>query len=80
MRAAEDEVVRQHHRLNGHESEHTPGDCEGQGNLVCCSPWDHKELNMTLQLNSNNKHLPAVKKISIIDLIYRELWQKVKRN
>ena len=27
----EDEMVRQHHRLNGHEFEQTPGDSEGQG-------------------------------------------------
>ena len=32
-----------HHRLNGHEFEQTLGDSMGQGNLVCCSPWDHKE-------------------------------------
>ena len=42
-----DEMVRQHHRLNGHEPEQTLGDNEGQGSLVCCSPWGHKELDMT---------------------------------
>ena len=35
------------HRLSGHESEQTPGDSEGQGSLVCCSLWGHKELDMT---------------------------------
>ena len=35
---AEDKMVRQHHWLNGHESEQTPGDYEGQGSLACCSP------------------------------------------
>ena len=35
---AEDEMVGGLHRLNGHESEQTPGDSEGQGSLVCCSP------------------------------------------
>jgi len=35
----DDEIVRCHHRLNGHESEQTPGDSEGQGSLVHCSPW-----------------------------------------
>ena len=34
----EDEMVGWHHRLNGHESEQTPGDGEGQGGLECCSP------------------------------------------
>ena len=36
--ATEDEMVGWHHRLNGHEFEQTPGDTEGQGSLVCCSP------------------------------------------
>ena len=40
---AEDEMVGWHHRYNGHELEETLGDGEGQGNLVCCSPWGHKE-------------------------------------
>ena len=47
----EDEVVGWHHRLNGHEFEQTLGDGEGQGSLVCCSPWGHKESDMTEQLN-----------------------------
>ena len=38
-------MVRYNYRLNGHEFEQTPGDSEGQGNLACCSPWDHKELD-----------------------------------
>ena len=37
--ATEDEMVGWHHRRNGHEFEQTPGDSEGQGSLVCCSPW-----------------------------------------
>ena len=36
--ATEDEMVGRHHRLNGHESEQTAGDSEGQGSLVFCSP------------------------------------------
>ena len=38
----EDEMVGWHHRLNGHEFDQTPGDSEGQGSLVCCSPQGHK--------------------------------------
>ena len=34
----EDEMVEWHHWLNGHEFEQIPGDSEGQGSLVCCSP------------------------------------------
>ena len=36
-----------HHRLNGYEFEQTQGDSEGQGGLVCCSPWGCKESDMT---------------------------------
>ena len=49
----EDEVVGWHHRLDGHEFEQTPGDGEGQGSLVCCSPWDCKESDMAEWLNNN---------------------------
>ena len=34
----DDETVGEHHWLNGHEFEQTPGDSERQGILVCCSP------------------------------------------
>ena len=47
----EDERVGWHHRLNGHECEQAPGVGDGQGGLVCCSPWCHKESDMTERLN-----------------------------
>ena len=43
----EDEIVGWHHGLNGHEFEQAPGDGDGQGSLVCCSPWGNKELDTT---------------------------------
>ena len=43
------------HQLNGHEFEQALGDGEGQGSLVCYSPWGRKELDTTKQLNNNNK-------------------------
>ena len=46
----QDEMVGWHHRLNGHEFEQALGDSEGQGSLVCCSPWGHKELDTTERL------------------------------
>ena len=52
---AEDEMVGWHHQLNAHKFGQAPGDGDGQGGLVCCSPWDHKESDMTERLNSNNK-------------------------
>ena len=39
QKTTEDEMVRWHYRLNGHEFEQTPGDSEEQGSLVCCSSW-----------------------------------------
>ena len=41
-----------HHWLNGHESEQTLRDGKGQGSLVCCSPWGHKESDRTEPLNN----------------------------
>ena len=49
----EDEMVGWYHRLNGHEFEQTLGDGEGQGSLVCCSPWGLKKSNTSEQLNNN---------------------------
>ena len=49
----EDEMVGWQHWFNGHESEQTPGDCEGQRSQVCYSLWGCKESDMTEQLNSN---------------------------
>ena len=43
----EDEMVRSHHRLNGHESEQTQGDGEGQGSLVRHSPWGRDQTRLS---------------------------------
>ena len=37
--------------LDGHEFEPAPGVGDGQGSLACCSPWGHKESDMTEQVN-----------------------------
>ena len=47
----EDEMVGWHHRLEGHKFEQASGVGDGQGSLACCSPWGHKELDMTKRLN-----------------------------
>ena len=47
----EDEMVGWHHQFYGHEFEQAPGIGDGQGTLVCCSSWGHKESDMTEQLN-----------------------------
>ena len=48
-------MVGWHHQLNEHEFEQALGDGEGQGNLLCCSPWSRKELDTTEQLINKNK-------------------------
>ena len=47
----EDEVAGWHHRLDGHESEYTPGVCDGRGGLACCDSWGRKESDTTERLN-----------------------------
>ena len=42
----EDKMVGWHHWLNGHEFEQSREVGDGQGGLVCCSPWGHKESDM----------------------------------
>ena len=54
----EDEIVRWHHQLNGHEFEKSHGDSEEQGSLAWCNPWDHKDSNRTQQLDKKIKNLP----------------------
>ena len=46
-----DEMVGWHHQLDGHEFEQAPGIGDGQGSLVCRSPWGRKELDTTERLN-----------------------------
>ena len=43
----QDEMVGWHYLLDAHESEQAPGVGDGQGSLVCCSPWGHKESDTT---------------------------------
>ena len=47
-RATEDEMVEWHDQLNGHELGQTLGDDEGQGSLVCCSPWGSQRIRHDL--------------------------------
>ena len=47
----EDDMVRRHHQLDGHEFEKAPGIGDGQGSLACNSPRGCKELDMTERLN-----------------------------
>ena len=48
------EMAGWHNWCNGLELRWTLGDGEGQGGLVCCSPWCHKESDTTGWLNNND--------------------------
>ena len=47
----ENEMVRRHHRLNGHEFGSTPGVGDGQVGLAYCGSWGRKESDTTERLN-----------------------------
>ena len=51
---AEDEMVGCHHKLSVYKFEQAVGDGEGQGSLVCCSLWGHKESDMNEQLHNSS--------------------------
>ena len=64
----DDEMVGWHPWLNRHESEETPGASEGQWSLVCCSPWDHKESDITKWLKNNKDQLNLQKGTSFVNV------------
>jgi len=72
--AREDDMVRWHHQLNGHDFKQTLGNSEGQGTLVDISPWGPKESDMTEQLNNNNKIHNVVQLL----LLFRKLFHHPK--
>ena len=47
----EDEMVGWHQQLDGQEFEQALGVGDGQGSLVCCSPWSPKESDGIEQVN-----------------------------
>ena len=66
----ENEMARWHHQCNGHECGQTSRDSVGQKGLACCSPWGHKESDMTGQLNNNNLDVMSVLKILLDSLCF----------
>ena len=48
-------MIELHHRLSGHEFEQTPGDSEGQGSLVCCSPWGSQKVEHDLAIEQKQQ-------------------------
>ena len=77
-KGTEDEIVGWHHRLDGHEFEQALGVGEGQGCLVCCSPWGCKESYTTERLNWTE-----LKKIINFTLrtqnIFREALERISK-
>ena len=53
----EDEMIGWHPRRNGNELGQTSGNVRDKEALACCSPWDHKESDLTWQLNNEQQHL-----------------------
>ena len=67
----EDEMVGWHHQLNGHGFGWTLGVGDGQGGLVCCSSWGHKESDTTERLNSTELYWH---KFNAIQHVIDSLW------
>ena len=77
-------MVGWHHWLNGHEFDQTLGDSEGKGGLMCCSPWSHRESEMTQQTQEQawdllifclSKQLTSIFHESFMP---RQMWQHFK--
>ena len=73
----EDEMIGCHHWLNGHEFEQAPEVGDGQGGLVCCSPWGCKESDTTewLSWTELQEILDEAMRNSIESILYSiEKW------
>ena len=64
--AAEDEMIRWHHWVNGHEFEQTLGDSNGQESLVSCIPWGCKDLDTSFQLINNSVAVRRMVSVSAV--------------
>ena len=77
----ENEMVGWHQELSGYEFEQALGDDEGQGSLACCSPWGHKELDMTERLKCHTCwrtfYLLALSSGRALYTVGRRMWVKL---
>ena len=78
----EDEMVGWHHWLNGHGFGETPEVGDGEGGLVCCSPWGHKESDRTERLNWTDWYaleilLPVASRALV--LWWNHWWSQVEK-
>ena len=76
----EDEMVGWHHGLNGHGFGWTPGVGDGQGGLVCCGPWGHKESDTTERLNRTELNWEIVKVIRKPGMLQFTVSQSVRNH
>ena len=74
----EDEMMRKHNWVNGHEFEQTLGDSEVHRSLVCCSPWVCKESHTTEWLNNNHNKPVISDKAPALWLCRKEFPQRQK--
>ena len=65
--ATEDEMVGEHHKLNQQESEWTLGDSEGQGGLVCCSPWGLQRVQHNLATEQRHSTISILPTDSVVN-------------
>ena len=70
----EDEMVGWQNQLDGHEFEQAPGVGDGQGSLVCCSPWGHNESDTSERLNWTEKGIRMANKHMKISSTFLSLW------
>ena len=74
-------MVGWHHQLDGQEFEQALGVVDGQGSLVCCSPWSHKESDTTEQLHNSNGyegiHTPFSVLLYMFDIFYIKIIFKI---
>ena len=52
------EMTGWHHQLNGHEFEQAVKDGEGEGSLVCCSPWGQSRMPLSNRTTAHTRRTP----------------------
>ena len=70
----EDDMVGWHHWFDGHEFEQALEVGDGQGSLLCYSPWGCKELDMTEQLNWTRLPVGLCVYVSFYILCFLKTW------
>ena len=74
---SQDEMAGWHHRLDGRESEWTPGVSDGQGGLARCDSWGHKVLDTTEGLNWQTELMQWLTNVFLFKFLYTQKIQEV---